>query len=915
MKKLIPLLIVLSLAFSLHATHNRAGEIRYRHLPGIAPTYEFTIVTYTESASPADRDSLTLDIIECGSGNLITSITIDRDVIIPVGGGIQRNEYTHDSFTFPGPGCYRLTMRDPMRIDGISNITNSVNVPFYIEDTLFITDPQFVGYNSSPILLSSPIDFAATGNIFIHNPAAYDPDGDSLVFSLRPPMQDPNTNVPGYTWPYDAVHQITNPDILSIDPQTGELTWNVAQAIGIYNIAILVREFREGKFIGSLIRDMQIIVIDNPNHPPVLSKVNDTCIIAGALLHKVITASDPDVLPIKQKVTLTAQGGPFFVNVNPATFTTNSPANPVTGIFDWQTTCDHIRPQIYTIVFKAQDNYNGPNGPQPYVDIETWVIRVVAPAPQNLVAVPNGNQVDLSWDSPYPCENSDKFLGFSVWRKRGCDSLVLDTCQAGMYGLGYTRISGPTPIKAYSFTDLNVNSGIVYSYRVVAEFADTTVAGFPYNNVASLPSNESCVEMPRDVPVITHVDVELTDQTAGIIKVRWMKPDPAALDTLINPAPYKYELYRFDNYVVSGPGTLVFQTTASSFSGLGIDSFTDVGLNTLDQPYNYLLRFYATDIQGNFYEVGSAENASSIYLAVTSSGSHLELKWDHNVPWYNYQYVVYKEDILNPGVFDSIATTTQKFYNDYNVVYGKEYCYRIKAYGTYSNPDIPEPLINRSETMCAFAVDTTAPCAPKLTVTNGCDDVSLGLNPDNLYNLLTWNRPAADCGADVMGYRIYYRPTPDQPYALLDTLLSATDTFYLHSGLNSLAGCYVVTAVDSFQNESVSSNEICLDNCPLYHLPNVFTPNGDGANDEFRPFKPYYFVDHIDIKIFNRWGNLVWQTNDPDIHWDGTDINTGEPLNDGVFYYVCDVYEIRLSGIQKLPEPLSGYIHLIRGTK
>ena len=105
---------------------------------------------------------------------------------------------------------------------------------------------------------------------------------------------------------------------------------------------------------------------------------------------------------------------------------------------------------------------------------------------------------------------------------------------------------------------------------------------------------------------------------------------------------------------------------------------------------------------------------------------------------------------------------------------------------------------------------------------------------------------------------------------------------------------------------------VCLDNCPVYELPNVFTPNTDNINDTYTPFLPYRYISRIDIKIYNRWGELVHQNTNPLISWNGTDLN-GKELAEGVYYYTCEVWESRLTGEVKREQPLKGFIQLIRG--
>jgi hypothetical protein len=81
------------------------------------------------------------------------------------------------------------------------------------------------------------------------------------------------------------------------------------------------------------------------------------------------------------------------------------------------------------------------------------------------------------------------------------------------------------------------------------------------------------------------------------------------------------------------------------------------------------------------------------------------------------------------------------------------------------------------------------------------------------------------------------------------------------------------------------------------------------ANDTLVPW-PYHSVESIDLTIYSRWGRVVFSTTDPDILWDGRDRETRQPCSDGVYFFVCDVYEITLSGIVK--RTLHGSVTILR---
>lgn len=217
--------------------------------------------------------------------------------------------------------------------------------------------------------------------------------------------------VSGYT-PPNLIAPGPNNQI-SINQRTGELRWDAPQRVGIYNIAILIREYRAGVLIGTVIRDLQIIVSATQNKPPRITVPLQLCVIAGDTITIPIVADDPNV---SDKVTLSANGAPFTLPTSPATFVAGIPANPVNGLFTWRTSCDHLIKNDYLIVFNAVDNFNTP----PLTDSKTLAIRVYAPPPTNVTSTLNilNKTVRLKWDSLYTCAGSARFINFSVWRKK-----------------------------------------------------------------------------------------------------------------------------------------------------------------------------------------------------------------------------------------------------------------------------------------------------------------------------------------------------------------------------------------------------------------------------------------------------------------------------------------------------------------
>ncbi len=888
--------IALLLTFNSFATHNRAGEITYIHVSG--NTYEVTITTYTKTSSTdADRDQLTLLWRTSNNSSFTDSITIPRfngnGDIQP--GDIKINKYV-GRITLSSLGVYIFSFLDPNRISSIININggSSVEIPFYVEDTLFFRNPNKFDFNSSVQLLSPPIDFANIGIPFIHNPNAFDPDGDSLTFELIPPLQSSGFDVPNYVFPNQVEPGPEN--LIEINSQTGVLTWDAPQREGTYNVAILIREYRFGAVIGTVIRDFQIIVRLSDNLPPVIDAPDEICAVIDETISFNVEARDPNSGDVIQ--TFVAQGQPLEI-INPASFsiTPANPSNPMNGAFSWSTNCNHINKDPYQIVIRAIDN-----GEPILTGIKNISIKLFAPPPLNVEAIYDRfeNDVTISWDSLYSCSNNSLFQGFHIWRKIGCNDDI-DTCNASPQSLGY-QLVGQT--QNYSFVETELERGNEYSYRVTAHFALENEFGELFNPFEGFISEEACIDLPLDLPLFYNVDVQRTDSLNGKIYVEWTLPDTNVIDSI--PGPYTIQLNRADRINGSSFTTLKTYSANTLLELTQLDTtFCDSLINTVSQGYNYSLIF-----TGNSDDSLGATFASSVFLDITADDETLILSWEYNTPWINDTFIVFRLDTITQS-FDSIGLSTTNSFSDTGLINEVTYCYFIRSIGGYTKEELKYPLINNSQEKCAFPIDTIPPCPPVLQVRNLCDDETLP--QDEFVNYLTWSFDNACEQDDAVKFYIYYSSENDiSSLNLIDSTDDATTFNYEHDLIDQLAGCYAVTAIDEAGNESTIDNIECTRNCIDYELPTAFTPNGDGENDIYTPILPFRFVGEVDMKIFNRWGNLVFETTDPNINWDGRDINSGKELNSAVYFYTCELYEETVDGFVKLPDVLNGFIHLFR---
>jgi hypothetical protein len=192
----------------------RGGEIYYHYTGGL--DYTIDIFLYTQTSIGIDHST---EVFHTGDGGIDTLTGTASNY----SNDITQWLYSCSSI-FPGNGVYNMYLLDSFRVANIQNINNSSTEGIGLSAILEIS-PNFIG-NSSPVFMNSQSAIDVGGGYISHNPLAYDPDGDSLSFSLIPTTSATYSTPPGIT----------------INPINGMVQMPVAA--GKYAINIQVDEWR-----------------------------------------------------------------------------------------------------------------------------------------------------------------------------------------------------------------------------------------------------------------------------------------------------------------------------------------------------------------------------------------------------------------------------------------------------------------------------------------------------------------------------------------------------------------------------------------------------------------------------------------------------------------------------------------------
>ncbi|WP_299821436.1 gliding motility-associated C-terminal domain-containing protein [uncultured Pontibacter sp.] len=296
--KLRLLLLAFTLLFcaNTYATHIVGGEFELRHI--INYNYRLTLNLYFDdvNGSPGALDqSVTVNFFEKGTNRLMYSQVMPFRTRTPVNytnidctvGELKTSKIVYfeniflDPNRFNSPDGYYVTWERCCRNSTINNIINpeSAAQTFYMEFPAVVKNGVFF-QNSSPVLFPPLSDYACVNELFYFEFNGTDPDGDSLVYDMVTPLNGYTTPaMPVYTitprpepYPliswlpgYSASTQVQGSPPMNIDRQTGQLTMRPNRK-GLFVFGIRCQEYRNGKKIGEVRRDFQVLVLDCPTN-------------------------------------------------------------------------------------------------------------------------------------------------------------------------------------------------------------------------------------------------------------------------------------------------------------------------------------------------------------------------------------------------------------------------------------------------------------------------------------------------------------------------------------------------------------------------------------------------------------------------------------------------------------------------
>ena len=177
-------------------------------------------------------------------------------------------------------------------------------------------------------------------------------------------------------------------------------------------------------------------------------------------------------------------------------------------------------------------------------------------------------------------------------------------------------------------------------------------------------------------------------------------------------------------------------------------------------------------------------------------------------------------------------------------------------------------------------------CGNETTNSDIINNIVLEVEQEGFNNTLSWNsfKEGSLIPANYYIYRIISNFYPELigSFSNYNSFQDDIESLQSYSQF-----CYFVRATEegTFENDSSQSNIVCVYLKPKVYIPEAFTPNGDDINDLFKPVFNFVPKDY-ELRIYNRWGNVIFETGDYTKAWNGKEPNGNSAPAGAYIYYL-----------------------------
>jgi gliding motility-associated-like protein len=869
----IVILVSLLISGVVQGTHIIGGEIFYDKLAG--DQYRVTLDLYRD-CGPANTNNTGFDasitiVVYTANGVQFSSqsISYNGEVIVPVvipnpcltappNVCVATTRYETTFNLPPSAGGYTIVFQRCCRVPSILNLVQAGDIGL----TCTVRVPGTPNTtNSSPRFVEYPPIVICVGEELVFNHSALDADGDSLSYGLCTPLRGgspvdpapvplppPYVPVPWATG-YSANFQLDAVPPMSIDPITGQLSVSPTQQ-GAYAVGVCVQEYRNGVLIGESTRDFMFTVI-----------VCDANIFAG------ISAQEPTSAcsGLTQQFDNQSINGQFWSwdFGDPSTLAdTSNMADP-----SWT----YSAPGVYTVRLIANPGW--PCADTSYADYEAFL-----PIDPSFVA------------PPYAC-GATSFTLQATGNFTPAASVVWDLGAAVQpstaTGVQVTADFPPDGVQPVSLTISENGCTETYS-----------------SNVSVFPSPTAII--PAQDQFCTGLTIAFGNDSQEATDYRWDLGDPTTqADTSLLPTPtWTYGqtgIYTVTLIAISeGPCT----DTATAVFNVYIDLAIEFERPAIRCP-NEIAQFVAdgsftssAQVVWDFGPIGQPTSASG-----TSATSRFLPVGVHPVS------VFVSENGCTGAFTDSVVVypfPVADFSSDTRSCVGASFGFRdsssawtplsyVWQFGDGVTSVEQEPIHQYAEPgiyTVTLTVSTNEGCIASDSLIR-IGQVEVFPNPTAAFSALPREVSVFDPRIEVE-----------------DLSLNAVSWEYLVERNSFFSPDFSYSFEEGGQFEItlwVFSENGCPDSTTrmvfvsdhIFFAPNAFTPDGDGLNDTFTPV--VIGAREYELIIFDRWGQVVFNTTDPKAYWSGENVHTGVYL-----------YTARIKEWGALSKEYNGHISLLR---